>query len=394
MKDEPKRVGGEEPPHGSLHVCADCLRRTWLVERLGGHLERAREQGRRLPLVLGLSDDELIAALGGGEADRLRAERARFDAPEAAVAITRAGLAAVCRCSPAYPDTLRAGPDAPAVIHVFAVPSTAPLGNGEPASVDAFARLDDLAGAPSVAIVGARRASAEGIEVARALGRGLSAAGVTVVSGLALGIDAAAHEGALEAGGRTMAVLAAGAGRAYPASRRHLHRRIAAAGAVVSEMPPDARIWRWAFPARNRIIAALASLTVVVEGTERSGSLITAGLAEDLGRDVAAVPGRVTSPLASGPNALIKAGAHLVRDAADVLDLALGVGTWAAPAPPEPPGGDLGRLLAAVGAGRDTVGRLVTPRRPVERVLAGVAALELEGWVRRAPGGRIVVAPR
>jgi DNA processing protein len=106
------------------------------------------------------------------------------------------------------------------------------------------------------------------------------------------------------------------------------------------------------------------------------------------------VPGRVTSPLASGPNALIKAGAHLVRDAADVLDLALGVGGWAAPVPPEPPSGDLGRLLAAIAAGRDTVGRLVTPRRPVERVLAGVAALELEGWVRRAPGGRIVVAPR
>src|SRR3954452_6510378 len=157
-------------PRSSLHACPECLRRTWLVERLGGHLERAREQGRRLPLVLGLSDDELIAALGGGAADRVRAERARFDAPEAAVAITHAGLAAVCRCSPAYPATLRAGPDAPAVIHVFAVPSTAlpgPLHAREPTSVDALARLADLAGAPSVAIVGARRASAEGIEVAR-----------------------------------------------------------------------------------------------------------------------------------------------------------------------------------------------------------------------------------
>ena len=183
--------------------------------------------------------------------------------------------------------------------------------------------MDD--GARAVAVVGTRRASAEGLEVARELGRGLAAAGITVVSGMALGVDSAAHAGALEAGGPTVAVLAGGADRASPASKRALHRELVARHCVLSELPPGFAPHRWCFPARNRTIAALAAATVVVEAAERSGSLITAEVAADLGREVAAVPGSPLAWRSAGTNALLRDGATLVRDARDVLDAVLGV---------------------------------------------------------------------
>jgi DNA processing protein len=215
---------------------------------------------------------------------------------------------------------------------------------------------------------------------------------VTVVSGLALGVDGSAHDGALDAGGRTVAVLAGGADRPYPASRRRTYARIVEVGAVISELPPGTCCWRWAFPARNRVIAGLAAVCVVVEAGERSGSLITTGIAEDLGRDVAAVPGQVTSSLAAGPNALIQAGAHLVRDAGDVLDLLFGAG--ASPQPRHDPRDDLPAelraVLDAIGSGRDTVGALVAGGFELGAALEALSELELLGHVRRAPGGRFV----
>ena len=167
-----------------------------------------------------------------------------------------------------------------------------------------------------VAIVGARRATGYGLEVARALGRGLSLAGVPVVSGLALGVDAAAHQGALEGHGRPIAVLAAAPQVAYPSRNRVLHAAVAERGAVVSELPPGASAFRWCFVARNRIVAALAQIAVIVEAAGRSGSLTTADFAADLGCTVAAVPGRVTNRTAAGTNGLIQSGAALVRDSA------------------------------------------------------------------------------
>ena len=164
-----------------------------------------------------------------------------------------------------------------------------------------------VAGAPecvgtadAVAVVGARRATEYGLTVAHDIGRGLSSAGVSVVSGLALGVDAAAHSGALEGPAPPVAVLAGGSDRPYPASKRRLHAAVCAAGAVVSEMPPGFGVHRWAFVARNRLIAALARVVVVVEATERSGSLTTADFGAELGRTVAAVPGRVNCALADG----------------------------------------------------------------------------------------------
>src|SRR5262249_46241376 len=148
---------------------------------------------------------------------------------------------------------------------------------------------------------------------------------VVVISGLAFGIDGCAHRGALEAG-LTAAVLGCGADVAYPGSHRSLWRRICEQGLVLSELPPGAGAWRWTFPARNRIVAGLCAMTVVVEAAQRSGSLITTDLAANLGRDVGAVPGPVNSRLAAGPNDLLVDGACLVRGASDVLEVLAGTG--------------------------------------------------------------------
>jgi DNA processing protein len=193
-----------------------------------------------------------------------------------------------------------------------------------------------------------------------------------------------------------VAVLAGGADVPYPASKRRLYAQLVERGCVVSELPPGFTAYRWCFPARNRIIAALGDLTIVVEAAERSGSLITADLAARLGREVAAVPGAVTSPGAAGTNALLRDGATLVRSAADVLDALFGVG--AAPAPPqrrvdtlEAP---LRTLLDAVAHGRDTVAALAgaSPDQ-ADAALVGLTELELRGLVRREPGGRYAVVP-
>jgi DNA processing protein len=268
-------------------------------------------RGRTAP-ILALDDGALVAAVGGGMKPAARRMLRTFDPAAALDALTQAGLYGVCRHGPAYPQQLLDLVDPPALLHSSAPP----------------ARLAELCGGPAVAIVGTRRASTYGLEVATALGRGLAAAGVTVVSGLALGIDAAAHRGALDAGGPTVAVLGCGADVAYPRTNRSLYERIRTSGAVVGELPPGVRPARWTFPARNRIMAGIAAVTVVVEAAERSGSLITVGFAQDLGREVCTVPGRVTSRIAAGANQLLLEGAHPVRGAADVLDVIFGAGRW------------------------------------------------------------------
>jgi DNA processing protein len=207
---------------------------------------------------------------------------------------------------------------------------------------------------------------------------------------MALGVDSAAHSGALESGGRTVAVLAGGADVPYPPSKRALHGRLRAEALVVSELPPGFRARRWCFPARNRIIAALAQLTVVVEAAQRSGALITARLARDLGRDVGAVPGRATMRLAAGTNALIADGAHLIAGAQDALDVACGVGTRAAPGQGDASALEphLAKVLHAVEQGRDTPAALAATRDETRATLAALAELELRGFLRRVAGGR------
>jgi DNA processing protein len=173
---------------------------------------------------------------------------------------------------------------------------------------------------PAVAVVGARSCSSYGASVARMLGRELAAAGLVVVSGLARGVDGEAHRGALEADGVTVAVLGCGVDRVYPAAHADLAHRVLERGLIVSEYAPGVEPAPWRFPARNRVIAGLASATVVVEARERSGALITADLALEEGREVFAVPGEITSALSAGTNALLRIGATALTSAADVLE--------------------------------------------------------------------------
>jgi DNA processing protein len=332
----------------------------------------------RITELLALPDGELIAAVAADSQADVAAELAGFQPANLRALAVAAGVEPVCRCDRDYPRRLQDLSNPPAVLYVAG-------------SADRFLEL--AAGDP-VAVVGARRASAYGLEVARALGSGLASAGMTVISGMALGIDSAAHAGALGVVGATVAVLPGPAERPYPRCKQALYNRIVATGAAVSELPPGAAVWRWAFPARNRMIAALSALTVVVEARERSGALITANLARELGRPVGAVPGPVTSPLAAAPNALIAAGAGIVRGAQDVLDALFGAGIRRAS------GGarrgltpELELVLAAVGEGRDTVEAMVQTGVTPEEAFAGLSALELSGYVRRGPGGRYAVVP-
>ena len=189
---------------------------------------------------------------------------------------------------------------------------------GAPAALYVAGDIEALK-APQLAMVGARGASPVGRSIARELAGALAQAGLTITSGLAAGIDAASHEGALAAGGRTVAVLGTGLDRMYPAGNAALAARIRAGGALVSEFPPRALPQRQNFPQRNRIISGLALGTLVVEAAEGSGSLITAQRAAQQGREVFAVPGPIRSPLSRGCHQLIRDGAHLVEGPADVL---------------------------------------------------------------------------
>ena len=237
---------------------------------------------------------------------------------------------------------------------------------------------------PAVAMVGARSCSAYGAQIARSVAGELAAAGLIVVSGLARGIDAEAHRGTLGVGGRTVAVLGCGIDRDYPRSHAELARRIRAEGAVISEYPPGVEPAPWRFPARNRIIAGLCAATVVVEARERSGALITADFALELGREVFAVPGEITSGLSAGTNDLLRQGAAPLLSAADVL-AALGFQEEVRPLPPlSPAGGQVLRMLAEGPRDADAVSR--SSGRSTAEVAAVLVELELAGLVHEAEG--------
>jgi DNA processing protein len=237
---------------------------------------------------------------------------------------------------------------------------------------------------PAVALVGARKASAYGREVAEWFGLELARAGVNVVSGMARGVDAAAHRGALGAGGPTTAVWGSGPDRIYPPEHDQLAAGIAEHGALLSEYPPGSPPLAHHFPERNRLIAGLAQAIVVVEADVRSGALITARLALDEGRDVLAVPGSVFAPLSAGPNGLLRSGAAPALTVGDILDV---IGVEARPAAPDEPAQG---LLAAFRPGTTlSVDDLAAATgMPVAAVLESLVQLELEGRVAREPDGR------
>jgi len=281
--------------------------------------------------------------------------------------------------APGYPALLRAVPSPPAL-----------WVRGALAADDALA----------VAIVGARRATPYGLATAERVAAELAARGVTIVSGFARGIDSAAHRGALEAGGRTLAVLGCGVDVVYPPENRALVRAIEARGALLSQFAPGTPALAGHFPARNRTLAGLALGVLVVEAAERSGALITAGFAGDLGREVFAIPGRITSALSAGTHRLIQDGAKLVSCWQDIVSelsepwrraVRSSVVHDAAQAAPEV-ASDEGAMLA-----------LLTPDEPqhIEELIArsglaaaraatALVALELQGWVRQLAGQRWV----
>jgi len=249
-------------------------------------------------------------------------------------------------------------------------------------------------GRPCIAVVGTRRATARGLAVARTLGAQLAARGWTVVSGLALGIDGAAHRGALDAGGATAAVMATGPDRTYPPAHGRLRTEIERAGCTVTECDPGTPPLRFAFPRRNRLIAGLCVGVVVVEAPARSGALITAQMAADDDREVFAVPGPVDLETSRGCHHLLREGAHLVEDAADV-ERVLGRPS-AAPSraqadPRLPAPGSAARWILdridLEGTSRDAL----RTRWPGDEATwsEGLLALELAGLIRRLPAGRL-----
>jgi DNA processing protein len=286
-----------------------------------------------------------------------------------------------------YPSRLAEVPDAPATLHVHG------------ALVDA----DALA----VAVVGSRRATPYGLEVAETLAADLAARGVTIVSGLARGIDAAAHRGALRVGGRTLAVLGSGIDVIYPPENRRLAAEIAERGALLSQFAPGTPPLPQNFPTRNQVIAALSLAVVVVEAAEKSGSLITARLAAELGREVLAVPGRITAPESRGANRLIQDGAHVAMGWEDVVGVL--PERWKARVTAT---AGIGRAGDAAAAGRGALEGEPSGYRsilellgedPIDidhviersglgagRVSAALLELELEGRVRQIEGKRFV----
>lgn len=245
---------------------------------------------------------EQLRAIPGLEhlAEEFAAQRARVKLEEELAGIGRLGLKVITLAESSYPRPLRGLATPPPVLYL----------HGD------YQERDELA----IALVGTRRATPYGRMVAEQLARELSQLGLTIVSGMALGIDTAAHRGALAAGGRTIAVLGSGFERIYPQQNIRLMKEIAASGAVFSEFSLRAEPDRWNFPRRNRIISGLARGVVVVEAPEKSGALITARLALDQGREVFAVPGRITDEASRGGHRLLKAGAKLVEGVEDVLE--------------------------------------------------------------------------
>jgi DNA processing protein len=321
--------------------------------------------------VLGASEDALVAAGASAEvAAAIRGADGR--AAREMSRVQALGGRIVPREAADYPRLLREIPDPPLALTLRG-------------SLDA---------GPCVAIVGARRASEYGRRVAFEIARDLARAGITIVSGLANGIDAAAHRGALEAGGRTLAVLGTGIDVVYPSWHAELAASVAAHGALVTEFPSGTPPLRFHFPRRNRVISGLSHGTIVVEATEDSGSLLTAAHANEQGRAVFAVPGRLGSALHHGPHRLIREGARLIRGAEDVLEeLAPQLGAVLAARRAAAAVAGLSAaeqsLLAAIerdGLHVDEVIRRAAV--PAEQVLETLLALELRGLVSQLPGKR------
>jgi DNA processing protein len=355
------------------HPLASWLRLT-LTPGLGPASQRQLLAAFGLPDALFDAGLSALAAVVGSPAARLLLDHDAGEAVDRALQwADEPGNTVLTLGDAAYPATLLEIPDPPVCLYV----------KGD----------TGLLSHTAIAVVGARSATPQGEANAEAFSACLSRAGLGIVSGLALGIDAAAHRGGLSGPGRTVAVIGTGADRIYPARNGDLARRIAAEGAIVSEFPLGIGPLAHNFPRRNRLIAGLARGVLVVEAAVKSGSLITARLAIDCGREVFAIPGSIHSPVARGCHRLIRDGAKLVECAEDILEELRFSVPEAAPmrdmGPAEGVTGD-DRVLSALGHDPVDVDTLVhrTSLTP-EALYAILLSLELEGRVARLPGGRL-----
>jgi DNA processing protein len=361
-------------------ACDSCLRRGYLVGLLAGRIAGLVGRPGAPSGLLALDDPSLAAAVGGPGTREALDFLGRFEPRRARADLRHAGVAAVCQHHDGYPAALKELGDQPAVLFCQG-------------RLELLAAIDQE---PAVTVVGTRDATPYGIDVAHDIGRGLGVAGIVTVSGMALGVDGSAHRGALGVRGPTIAVLAGGPDVPYPRRHLDLHRQIVDSGLVVAELPPGQRPYRWTFPARNRLMAALGRMTVVVEAGEASGTLITADFAQDLGRTLGAVPGRVTTQVAAGSNRLLRDGAAVIRGASDVLDELFGIGMSGtvdgghaigaaaadtpAPAPVDP---IERRLLDAVESNLDLDAISAFAGLPIAEVRVALAQLETRGLIER-----------
>ncbi len=329
-----------------------------------------------LAALLDVEPTELSRRMELGEKASLALEGLRrdFDPHSRFERLSERGVAVLTLVDPGYPEPLKETPDPPPALFV----------SGE------------IPEGPAVALVGTRKASARGIEAARTLGRALGERGVCVVSGLALGVDAAAHEGALEAGGKTVGVLGCGIDVVYPKTNRSLFEGARRGGAIVSEYYLGEAPLAWRFPARNRIIAGLCEAVVVVEAPQQSGALITSRHALESGREVWAVPGPLTAAECRGSNKLLADGAGVLWDLQEFVDAYASRVLPGGPSPGEPlvPAGlpeTEAAVLSGVGFEPAEVDA-VALRSGVEvrDVLPALAMLELKGYVTRNLGGAFV----
>lgn len=313
---------------------------------------------------------EIVSHIGAGRRVELRREwQGKLDLERAEARLAARATRVLCVGDDRYPLD-PALPDRPAVL----------FGEGE---------RPDALDAPRVAVVGTRAATPHGLDDARSIGAALAEAGVTVVSGMAIGIDGAAHSGALDAGGLAVGVVATGLDVVYPRRHATLFDRVRRAGLLITECDFGVQPRPERFPVRNRIIAGLADITVVVEATRYGGARITADLALAYGRDVFAVPGSRRNASAAGCNALIAEGAHPLLDPSDVLvclGMTDGARRWGEPQ--RPPLSNEGALVHRALGGEPATTDQLTSRTGLSaaQVCVAIATLERDGWVERSRG--------
>jgi DNA processing protein len=370
-----------EPVEGPVEVLIDAVRLS-LISGVGPRLRKALlEEFGSAAAILSAAPSDLrrVQGIGPELTRRIAVAREDIDVQAELDLCAANGITILSECDPAYPRALREIHDPPGILFV----------RGEILPQDALA----------VAIVGSRHATHYGLAQAERLAGGLARAGLTIISGLARGIDAAAHRGALAAGGRTLAVLGSGVLNMYPPEHVALEDEIAARGAVISESPPRSPPLSGAFPQRNRIISGMSLGVLVVEASQRSGALISARHAMEQGREVFAVPGRVDNRMSHGCHRLIRDGAKLVETVDDVLEE---LGPLVAPAQSEK--GDAvhhpaelllneleQQVLATIASEPITIDAvLAASGLPAPQVLATISVLEMRRLVRRLSGNLIM----